>query len=136
MSSDRELLTALEDEIRKHAPKFEIRFKNESKLMRFIGKILFFNKTFMTNYTTVLGPKVYFPTKEYYESNPVGSFDTLSHEFVHIMDDNRHPFLFKLKFAFPQILAVLGVLSLILIPLACLSVISSWWLMLLAFLVF
>jgi len=131
--ADRTLLTALEGAIKTHAPKFEVRFKNESKLMKIIDKILFFNHLFMTNYITTIGQVPYWPSREHYEYNPDASFDVLAHEFVHVMDYIKKPVRFTLGYLFPQILALPAVLFILLSPLfitlMCLSIISPWWLL-------
>lgn len=125
----------LENIILARAPGFNIKFKDESKLMRFIGKVMFFNKRFMY-YTTTIGKTVYFPDRKSFEFNPESYFETLSHEYVHVLDDIKHPILFKLKYAFPQFLAfpafLFIILSPILIPLMVLSIISPLWLLMLA----
>lgn len=139
--ANRILLTALENRIKEHASGFEIKFKNESALMKIIGKILSpFNKTFMTSFKTTIGQKVYWPTRELYEANPSQSFNTLAHEFVHIMDYKLKPIRFTLGYLFPQILAAPGVLFTLLLPvwlpLMILSILSPWWLLFLVSLVF
>lgn len=136
----RTLLTRLEEEIKKQAPKFEVRFKNESKLMKIIDKILFFNHIFMTNYITTIGEIPYWPSRDKYESDPDASFDVLAHEFVHIMDYKLHPVSFTSGYLFPQILAFPGVVFALLLPvfitLMCFSIMSPWWLLMLLFLGF
>lgn len=140
MADDKLLLRKLEEAIKPHAPKFEVKFKDESKFMKLLDKILFFNKTFMTGYITTIGQKVYWPTRSRYEDNPRASFDTLAHEFVHIMDSVNKPARFPLGYLFPQILAAPGLLFALLLPLwitlMALSVMSPWWLFMLLFLGF
>ena len=53
------IMSAIEYEF----PDFKIVSKQDSKLMRILGKILFFNKDFMTRYITVIGNTVYVPSK-------------------------------------------------------------------------
>lgn len=135
-----DLLTKLEEKIKEVAPEFEVKPKNESRLMRVINKILFFNNAFMSGYITTIGQKVYWATGRDYRDDPDGSFNTLAHEFVHVMDYMQKPVRFSLSYLFPQILALPGVLfvllSPILIPLMCLSILSPWFLLALASLVF
>jgi hypothetical protein len=131
---NRTLLTKLEEAIKEQVPEFEVRFKNEGTLMKWIGKILFFNKSFLTKYVTTRGKIPYWPNKENYESNPDSSFETLAHEFIHIMDYMLKPISFTLSYLFPQILALPGLISLLLLPI--LIFISPWWLLMLLFLVF
>jgi len=89
------LVTALRQEI----PGFEIRYKNESKLMKFLGFILFFNKHFMTKFTTTLFKKVYFPNRSYVtKNNHRDAYFILRHEAVHLRDAKRFPILFQLTY--------------------------------------
>lgn len=102
MKIKKEHLDSLISKIKEREPKFKIKFKNESLLMKIIGLLMFFNKRFMSTYITTIGSTVYFPTKQFYESNITSSFRTLAHEYVHIMD-NKKDFLFKVKYLVPQL---------------------------------
>lgn len=130
----------LENTIKEKYPKFKIKFKNESALMKTIGNLMFFNKSFMTNYTTTIGQTVYFSDRAKFETNPDAYFETLAHEYVHVFDYAKHPVLFTLKYLFPQLLALPSLLfiafSVILIPLMIFSIISLWWMLLLCPLIF
>jgi hypothetical protein len=134
------MLEKLENRIKKHAPTYELRFKNESTFMKILGKILFFNKSFMTGAKTTIGTKIYWPSRAQYERDPKASFKTLAHEFVHVMDYIKSPVRFVLGYLFPQILAAPAVLfvllSPILIPLLALGVLSPWVLLVLLTAVF
>lgn len=125
--------SALENRIKTRYPSFSYKFKDQDSFMKRLGKAMFFNKGFMSVYTTTLGSTVYFPNKADFDADPDNYFETLCHEYVHVADDAKHPVLFKLKYLFPQILAapaVLFVLLLpILIPLMIFSIISPWWLL-------
>ena len=101
----------LEKQIKKEFPKFEIIDKRDSKLMKLLAKILFFNKTFMTSYITVIGSKVYVPKLPWKKTNPFGAISVLSHEWVHMKDGKRLGFMFKFLYLFPQILAPLALLG-------------------------
>lgn len=102
--SDLAILNQFEITIGKIIPGAQVKFKNESWLMKMIGFILSpFNPGFMTDYITTIGYTVYFPTRQYYESAPEASFSILTHEFVH-MWDRKQDSLFSLKYLFPQIL--------------------------------
>lgn len=86
-------------------PNLQIKYKNESRFMKFVGMLLFFNKTFMTNYTTTIGSTIYFPDSKYLESNPVSGAVTLLHELVHVYDSMKYTrFLFSILYLSPQIL--------------------------------
>lgn len=94
---------------------FSVRPKGESALMGFIGAILFFNPSFMTNYTTTLGSTVYFPDN-YAPSDDAAR--TLAHEGWHVHQAKHIGRIrFSLAYMFPQILA----------PLALLAVFAIWW---------
>ena len=81
----------------------KISFKSESKLMRFLSHLLFFNKGFMSGYITVIGKTVYFPSREWLSKNRDSAAQTLCHEFVHIADENLvGSFVFRLSYLFPQ----------------------------------
>ena len=45
--NDLERLQLLESRIKEWVPSFEVRFKNESKFMKLLGKVMFFNKGFI-----------------------------------------------------------------------------------------
>ena len=64
--------------------------KDNSKLMRFIAKLLFFNKRFMTSYVTTIGRVIYAP-------GGVVDDITLKHELKHVEDyaKNRPWFVFS-----------------------------------------
>lgn len=88
-------------------PDLEIRYKDESTLMKILGKVLFFNKSFMTNFTTTLGSKVYFPNKKFVDLRPLSSLVVLLHELVHVNDSKKWTqVLFSFLYMFPLALAV------------------------------
>lgn len=83
---------------------FEIAYKEDSKFMKFLGAVLFFNKDFH-KYITTINNTIYFPNKNYFIEKPVSSISTLLHELVHVSDKNRLTFpLFALLYLSPQIL--------------------------------
>lgn len=99
-------LRAFEELLRSNYPKLRIAFKDESALQRVLGYVMFpFNPGFMTRYVSTFAPVVYFPSKEFYESNPKGSVTLLAHEYVHLLDTERQPFWFRFSYLFPQVLA-------------------------------
>jgi hypothetical protein len=104
-------LQTLEERIKVLCPSFEVRFKDESLLMKVLGKVMFFNKGFMTDFITTFGSKVYFPNRKKFLDDPLTSFRTLAHEFVHIMDYKKNPVWFVLSYAAPQALTLLALLS-------------------------
>lgn len=83
-----------------------VRYKDESRLMRFIGWLMFFNRAFMTRYTTTLGRTVYFPTRG------KENWETLAHEAVHVLDYANAPVRFALGYVMPQGLAAFALIAL------------------------
>lgn len=78
------------------SPGFDRYFKNDSRLMKFIGVLLFFNKSFMTAFITTFLNRTWFPTPEYVANNPDGAADVLCHEGVHAYDEHTMPLQIKL----------------------------------------
>lgn len=89
-------------------PDLKIKYKDQSWFMKLLGKLLFFNKSFMTSYTTTIGSDVYFPSESYTRARPISSAVVLLHELVHVTDGKRltKP-LFGALYLSPQILALL-----------------------------
>lgn len=106
---------------------FEVKFKNESTFMKILSYLLFFNKSFMTSFTTTIGSTVYFPDENKFINNTNYSTIILSHEFVHAHDAKKvsKP-LFSIAYLFPQILA----------PFMLFFAFISWWLAIPLFLLF
>jgi hypothetical protein len=91
-------------------PDLEIKYKTDSAIMKFIGTILFFNKSFMTEYSTTIGSTIYFPTEHFVRTRPVSASIILLHELVHINDAKKiSKFLFSFLYLCPQILALLAI---------------------------
>lgn len=96
-------LATLETTIGQLIPGFEIRYKDESKLMKTLGHLTrLFNPRFMSDFTTTWGSHVYFPNRAGYAERPSESFITLAHEFVHLFDGKEQGFKFRLSYAIPQ----------------------------------
>lgn len=118
-------------ELARMMPGFQIKYKNESTLMKIIGAILFFNPSFMTGYVTTLGKTVYFPTRNGLENmQSLHSLGTLAHEYRHSYDNKKWSIAFPLIYLFPQILAVFSLLAVLAIWF------SPWWLLALLALLF
>ncbi len=115
---------------KQEVPGFEIRFKDESKLMKLISPFAgIFNKTFMTEYTTTLGTAVYVPTEQWLLKDQPGNVGVLAHELVHLKERARRgTTAYTLSYIFPQILALLS-------PLAMLAPLSACFLLSLCFLI-
>lgn len=99
---------------RKYFPSLQIKYKNQSWWMRWLGKLLFFNPAFMTSYTTTFGHTIYYPDEKFLKTRSISSSVILLHELVHFYDRKRvSPFLFALSYLFPQILVpIFGMLML------------------------
>lgn len=79
--------------------------KDESSFMRLIGKILFFNRGFMTIFITTIGQTIYWPRDIWEDDYAVWS--VLPHELTHAMDFRRMGLIpAALIYLFPQVLAV------------------------------
>lgn len=90
-------------------PNLQIKYKNESLFMKILGKLMFFNKNFMTEYVTTIGSTVYFPSKSFVAIRPVSSLMILMHELVHVCDSKQFTTpVFSILYLFPQILALLA----------------------------
>jgi hypothetical protein len=94
-------------------PKAKIKYKNESKLMRFLSHFVsLYSPGFMSHVTTVLGNTVYFPSESYVESGYKSATRILAHEYVHFCDRrDALPLGFELKYLFPQILVLFSLFS-------------------------
>src|SRR5574338_64595 len=99
--SFQDLVTAAQ----KYFPDLKIKYKDQSWFMKLIGILLFFNKGFMTDYTTTIGSTVYFPTEAVTKTRPVSAATVLLHELVHVNDAKKisKP-LFGFLYLTPQIL--------------------------------
>jgi len=137
---NKQMLEVLQTKMKESVPDFELKFKDESKFMKPLGKLLFFNKKFMTGYITTIGKTVYWPNKEMFDSDPRRSFLTLAHEYVHVLDYVQKPVRFTLGYFFPQILAapalLFVLLSPILVPLIIFGILSPYFLLSLVTLAF
>ena len=87
----------LENFIRINIPESEIRSKEYSKMMKFLSKLLFFNKNFMTNYVTTWYPHIYVPKIPWRVHNDASSIATLAHEWVHLHDRRRLGWFFNFR---------------------------------------
>lgn len=127
--NDDERFDALVSKMKERLPTSSIKYKDESTFMEKLDKVLFFNKAFMTCYTTTIDTTVYFPTRKEVEANKGRFFYTLCHEYVHAWDANNSPVLFNVGYLFPQILALLSLG-------AFLAFINIWFLLFLFALLF
>jgi len=102
--TNKELVEKTVAEINKRNPKYNVKYKNSSLLMKVLSGLMFLNPKFKTQYVTTVKNTVYFPSEEYLnEMNQGTLLGVLVHEFVHTQD-NKNP-LFYIKYLFPQVLA-------------------------------
>lgn len=97
-------------------PYHKIVYKTDSKLMKMLSKVLFFNKNFLTEFSTTLGNTIYLTNKNYVKLHPITIKVTLAHELVHVKDFNKIGYSFYLLYGLPQILCLLTPLFLFLFP--------------------
>ena len=94
-------------------PKFQVKYKDQSTLMKIVGTLLFFNKGFMTHFITTIGNTVYAPSEKFVNDNQQDFNSILIHECTHMYDNKRLGLLFTLGYLFPQVFAVLALLLLV-----------------------
>jgi hypothetical protein len=93
---------------KKYTPRLKLAFKSNSKFMKFLGTLLFFNPDFM-NTTTTLGNTIYLPDENKYNANPDNYLTDVVSGFIHIMDYKKFNILLPITFLLPQLLAPLVV---------------------------
>jgi len=98
-------------ELQKEFPGLQFVEKLTDPLMRFLKVILFFVPDFDRVYNGFFG-KIYVPRLVVVEKDRPDISQVYAHEAVHISDAHGRQFLFSLQYVFPQILAVLALLSL------------------------
>lgn len=116
-------LKAFEIEVKKLIPGFRLAWKDElwhQKVVGFLARP--FNPKYTTGFTSTFYPAVYFPSKAKYEANPSGSFATLAHELVHLLDAQRFPLGFTCLYGFPQLLALPLIVTAV-----TLAFFVGWW---------
>jgi hypothetical protein len=95
--------------LQKYNSQYNIKYKDQSKLMRFIGLLMFFNKTFMTAFATTINQTTYLPTNTYLADKDYESIVLLGHEYVHAYDAKYYgSFLYSLAYLFPTWLCLLS----------------------------
>ena len=108
-----ELIQSFTKHVQTRVPGYSVKRKADSKLMRFLGKILFFTPNFMTRFTTTMGNTIY-ATDDLWNDNSAWALSTLAHEAQHVADKQRTGMiLFGFAYLLPQILAPLALLSLL-----------------------
>lgn len=91
----------------KYFPSLQVKYKENSKLMKLLGTLLVFNKGFMTDYTTSIGRTIYIPNQNYVRFRPVSGAVVFLHDIVHLHDQKKMGTMwFQFLYMFPQILSV------------------------------
>lgn len=87
----------------------KVAFKDESKLMKCIAKLLFFRPDFLTETVTTWGDTLYYPSRQWLAQNPEQGWRELAHGLIHISDIRRVSLpLYVLSYLFPQSLSLLA----------------------------
>jgi len=87
---------------KEHFPNLKIKYKDSSNFMKLLGYILFFNKRFMTSYTTTIGNTIYFPNEKFIRSRPNSAITIFLHELIHVYDAGRfNKYLYGFLYLFP-----------------------------------
>lgn len=81
-SQQSSLLERQVEAIRGDEPRFNVKYKDESRIHRLLTRIF----PVHGDTTTFIYPNVWFQSREEYESMPQHSISTLQHEWVHIKD--------------------------------------------------
>ena len=114
---------ALQDYIKLCEEEFKVRLveKKTSTFMKMIAVILFFNKSFMTNYITTIGRTIYWPDlEERRKSSPESFFRTFFHETQHGHDAAVFNLFFFVSYLSPQVFVLLMLLTF-------LAFVNGWW---------
>lgn len=110
--NDKEILDDLVLAIKERLPKFQVKYKDENLFQKFLGVLMFFNRGYMTRYTTTMFGNVYFVSRKSVGENPRHAWKILAHEYVHLLDGRDHPVKFPLYYALPQVSALGALLAL------------------------
>lgn len=79
-----DLITAAQ----KYFPILQIRYKDQSTLMKFLSFVLFFDRGFKTQNATAVGSTIYFPSQHFTKLHPVSSAVIFLHELVKLCGVN------------------------------------------------
>ena len=89
---------------KKYFPNLNIKFKNNSFLMKILSYLLFFNKKFMTQYATSSNNSiVYFPSEDFIRLRSISSIVILLHELIHVNDSIKlNYYFYSFLYMLPQ----------------------------------
>ena len=100
-----QMLHLLSQTIQRDIPSYRLIVKEKHWLYRLIFKVM---PRFHETITTTIFPNVYMPENIYIEP---ACWKILAHEYVHLMQARKHPFIFLLKYVFPQTLGLLALMG-------------------------
>lgn len=110
-TKDLELFNNTLDIVRKYSPGHQVLYKDESKFQKFLAKLLFFLPNYLTGFTTTFFRRTWFSSRKDVELYPSVFAETMAHEGVHAADEHREGLFFHFAYLFPQIFALLSLLS-------------------------
>lgn len=79
-----------------HFPKLQIKYKDQSLLMKLLSLLLFFDKGFLTEYTTVVGNTIYLPSCHFVRVRPISAAVLFLHELTHLYNGKKKAYLSSL----------------------------------------
>ena len=109
--SDRMVLRRIRELLRSR--EIEVRYKNESRFMKFLAALLFFAPRFNEHMATTIGRTIWLPSRQWARDERM-CWMVLAHELVHVEDSLKvNGVWFALAYLFPQCLALLAPLALL-----------------------
>ena len=103
---------AILGQMQARTPGLRIAWKSESAIQKLVGFFVHsFAPEYLTSFATTWGRTIYLPSPEWAAAEPLGAWQTLCHEYVHVRDYVRAPWRFVLGYAFPKGLALLALLA-------------------------
>jgi hypothetical protein len=111
--TDKEIYEGLCANIKNRFPDFDVRYKDEEWTSKILAVLVFiFNPRYMQDFTTTRFPDVFFPSRKFVEENYRRAWKILAHEYVHMVDRDLDGWWFNVRYASPQMWAVLALSAL------------------------
>ena len=87
-------------ELKRDIPNLDVCFKTDSRLQQLIGRLVApFNPHYLTKYTTVMGGKIWLPSRQFMQEKEVTwLYALIRHEAVHLRDMKKYPILFQVSY--------------------------------------
>lgn len=112
--TDQQTYEALVALIEKRFPDFNIRYKDEEWTSKALGMLSYvFNPNYMTQFITTRYQDVFFPSRKFITDNYRQAWKILAHEYVHMVDRCEGGIGFNIRYASPQMWAILALSSLV-----------------------